>query len=124
MTASVAALVAAQLAMAAFSGPVWAYIDRAAADQIARTPYIEAVLSQGDRGSGTSDEETEGSEVSPSPNPTASPLETTTPTPEPSLDPSPQSGVDPSPDQQSGTSTEDPDDGSGTADTGTDGGGH
>ncbi|WP_312350326.1 Na+/H+ antiporter subunit D [Actinomyces sp.] len=120
MTASVAALVGVQLAMALFSGPVWAYIDRAAADQIARTPYIEAVLSQGDRGSGTSDEETEGSEVSPSPNPTASPLETGTPSPTPSVDPSPQSGAVPSPGvrpggAQSGQSGQDPQ-------SGTDGG--
>ena len=54
MTASTAALVGASLALTAFAGPLYAYADRSAAALVARTPYIEAVLSTGDRGQGES----------------------------------------------------------------------
>ncbi len=96
MGATVAALIAVQVAMALFSGPIWTYVDAAAADQMARTPYIDAVLGRDGRGSGTSDTESGGTQqVSPSPNPTASPLGTQTPGSSPA--PSPTSGFTPFP---------------------------
>jgi len=55
MTASVGALVAVQIAMAAFSGPIWDYVSRSADDLMARTPYISSVLSDNGRGQGESD---------------------------------------------------------------------
>lgn len=96
MEATVAALVAVQVAMAIFSGPIWRYVDEAATDQMARTPYIDAVLGRDGRGSGTSDKDSGGTQtVSPSPNPTASPLDTQDPVP--SASPSPTTGSIPRP---------------------------
>jgi len=54
MTASTAALVGASLALTAFAGPLYAYADRSAAALVARTPYVDAVLSVGERGQGES----------------------------------------------------------------------
>ena len=55
MTGTVGALVAVQVAMAVFSGPVWHYIDEGAGILMERTPYIESVLQRDGRGTGTSD---------------------------------------------------------------------
>ncbi len=55
MTASVAVLVGVQIAMAVFSGPIWDYVSRSAADLMARTPYVSSVLSDNGRGQGESD---------------------------------------------------------------------
>ncbi len=76
MSATVAVLVGVQIAMAALSGPIWNYVEEGARDQLARTPYINAVLGGDGRGSGTSDTESGGTTpVVPSPDPTASPIE-------------------------------------------------
>ena len=108
MVGSVAALIAVQVAMAALSGPVWAYVDAAARDQTARTPYIDAVLGRDGRGGGTSDQESGGtSPVAPTPNPAATPLATRTagPTrPAPGTSPaSPPEGEGPAPAPVDGT---------------------
>lgn len=80
MTSTVGALIAVQVAIAVFSGPLWDYVGAAADDLVARTPYIDAVLASDGRGTGTSDDVSGGtSPVSPSPNPTASPLGTESP---------------------------------------------
>ncbi len=73
MTATVGALVVAQVVMAGLSGPIWTYVSAAADDLMERTPYIEAVLGSNGRGSGISDE-SGTAPVAPSPNPSASPL--------------------------------------------------
>lgn len=44
MTWATAATVALGLAFTVFAGPLTSYTDRSAAELIARTPYIEAVL--------------------------------------------------------------------------------
>ena len=76
MSATVAVLVGMQIAMAALSGPIWNYVEEGARDQLARAPYINAVLGGDGRGSGTSDTESGGTTpVVPSPDPTASPIE-------------------------------------------------
>ena len=46
MTAATAALVALGLALTVVAGPLYTLTDRAAADLIARTPYITAVFAQ------------------------------------------------------------------------------
>ena len=96
MTASVAGLIAIQVLMALFSGPIWRYVDNAARDQMAQTPYIEAVLTRDGRGTGTSDE-VSGDQplISPSPNPTAQPIDTISPSPSPSPTPSPGRSASP-----------------------------
>ncbi|WP_182353106.1 Na+/H+ antiporter subunit D [Flaviflexus huanghaiensis] len=52
-------LVAMSLAIAAFAGPIYDYAKRAAVDLEQRSPYIVAVLPDGDRGTGISDEVTD-----------------------------------------------------------------
>lgn len=54
MAAPTAALVVGTLALAAAASPVYAYVERGADTLIQRTPYIEAVLTDGGRGSGDS----------------------------------------------------------------------
>lgn len=44
MTAATAAAVVLGLAFTVFAGPLTSYTDRAAAELLARTPYVEAVL--------------------------------------------------------------------------------
>ncbi|WP_084403064.1 Na+/H+ antiporter subunit D [Schaalia suimastitidis] len=76
MYAVVAVLVGVQVAMAAFSGPLWEYMSSAARDQIGGRAYVEAVLGDDGRGSGTSDEYSSNDlNVEPSPDPTAPPLD-------------------------------------------------
>jgi multicomponent Na+:H+ antiporter subunit D len=60
MTATVGVLIVVQVAMAALSGPIWGYVDRAAESLIMRSPYIESVLPDDGRGTGTSDTDSEG----------------------------------------------------------------
>ncbi|MDC4233467.1 Na+/H+ antiporter subunit D [Actinomyces sp. B33] len=70
----VVALIGVQAAMAIASGPVWDYVSRAAVDLTARTPYVSAVLDEDGRGSGTSDDESGGTQsVEVDPNPQAVP---------------------------------------------------
>lgn len=56
MVGSTAALVIIGVGLTVVAGPLYGYTDRAAVDLRARTPYIEAVLPEGDRGSGISDD--------------------------------------------------------------------
>ena len=72
----VVALIGVQAAMALASGPIWSYVESAANDQMSRAPYIEAVLVDGGRGSGTSDVESGGTKpVDVAPDPKAVPLD-------------------------------------------------
>ena len=54
MTVATSALLAVSLILTLVAAPLFSYAERAAEDLLARTPYIEGVLSQGDRGAGTS----------------------------------------------------------------------
>ena len=54
MVGATGALVAASLALTVFAGPLYAYTGRAAQALADRTPYIQAVLPEGDRGAGRS----------------------------------------------------------------------
>ena len=54
MVGPTAALVALGLSLTLFAGPLYAYTERAAEDLRARTPYIDAVFTRGDRGDGVS----------------------------------------------------------------------
>lgn len=82
MYAVVIVLVAIQITMAFASGPIWRYVSSAARDQMARTPYIEAVLEQDGRGSGRSDEISGGTQsvdLQPNPNVATDPSYVSTP---------------------------------------------
>lgn len=54
MIGATGALVTASLALTVFAGPLYAYTGRAAQALADRTPYIQAVLPDGDRGAGRS----------------------------------------------------------------------
>ncbi|MBN9325627.1 MAG: Na+/H+ antiporter subunit D, partial [Cellulomonas sp.] len=54
MIGATGALVTASLALTVFAGPLYAYTGRAAQALADRTPYIQAVLPEGDRGTGRS----------------------------------------------------------------------
>ena len=54
MIGATGALVTASLALTVFAGPLYAYTGRAAQALADRTPYIQAVLPDGDRGTGRS----------------------------------------------------------------------
>ncbi|WP_022867330.1 Na+/H+ antiporter subunit D [Schaalia vaccimaxillae] len=65
-------LIGVQAAMAIWSGSVWDYVERAAQDQRAGTPYVTAVLGEDGRGSGNSDEKSGGTKTTEgAPDPTA-----------------------------------------------------
>ncbi|MGO1316862.1 MAG: Na+/H+ antiporter subunit D [Cellulomonadaceae bacterium] len=48
-------LIGLGLCLTVFAGPLYGYAERAGSDLMARTPYVEAVLPDGDRGTGQSD---------------------------------------------------------------------
>jgi multicomponent Na+:H+ antiporter subunit D len=48
MVATTAAMVALTVALTAIAGPLYGLADRAAADLLERTPYIEAVFGDGE----------------------------------------------------------------------------
>ena len=51
-----AALVAVGLLLTVAAGPLYAYTERAAVSLAERTPYVDAVLPDGERGQGVSDD--------------------------------------------------------------------
>ncbi len=59
MVGPTALLVAFGLSLTLIAGPLYAYTERAARDLTARTPYINAVFSEGERGAGVSPEAAE-----------------------------------------------------------------
>ena len=59
MYGAAGSLVVMSLAIAAFAGPIYSYAERAAIDLERRGPYIVAVLPDGSRGTGTSEDETD-----------------------------------------------------------------
>lgn len=59
MYGAAASLVIMSLAIAVFAGPIYGYAERAATDLERRGPYIVAVLPDGSRGTGTSEDETD-----------------------------------------------------------------
>ncbi|WP_165216681.1 Na+/H+ antiporter subunit D [Schaalia sp. ZJ1691] len=65
MYAVVGVLIGIQILMAVASGPIWDYVTRAASDQMARTPYIQAVLRSDGRGIGTSADKSGGTQSVP-----------------------------------------------------------
>jgi len=58
MVGSAAALVVLGVGLTVVAGPLYGYTERAAGDLRARSPYIEAVLPDGGRGDGISDDVT------------------------------------------------------------------
>ncbi|PID97751.1 MAG: cation:proton antiporter, partial [Actinobacteria bacterium] len=56
MTLTVASLVATQILMTVFSGPIWSYVNTAAREQLSRTLYVNSVLHVDGRGAGISQE--------------------------------------------------------------------
>lgn len=56
MYATVGVLLLAQIAMAAFGGPLYSYVNDSAGEVIARTPYVNAVLGPSGRGQGISNQ--------------------------------------------------------------------
>ena len=56
MVAPTAALIAVGLLLTVAAGPLYAYTERAAVALTERTPYVDAVLPDGERGQGVSDD--------------------------------------------------------------------
>ena len=76
MVAPTAALIGVGLLLTVAAGPLYAYTDRAAVSLAERTPYIDAVLPDGERGQGVSDDVAGGAsrEPAPAPAPVAHPV--------------------------------------------------